>query len=322
MTATTVDGKTSLSSINPDTVLSVEAVAQADAPDLVAVEPEPVADAIHVIPLSNDRDKDGHWPLYVPSAQAVMPATKRLKALRDAGKLNLSDEHIDALAKAAVDPKELANANVTLQRADNGWIRFLELRLFTPNADVSLANDRWVADIVYAADPATKSAGSGRTVTAVPMPEPHPIYAALVYGSNAEDLIAAAEANFRHVLDQNRQDVGRRLIEQPLTLTPTIVDTSDPGDKDGSPLSLWTTSDGNCRVSSALDRLGVLPEWLPDILRTVEPYASATPGKAMALTPTILMNLSVAEKRALVRKIAKTATDRLKQPEKAETDRG
>lgn len=319
MTANTVHNETASPSIDPDVTIDIEAVSQADAADFVVEEPEPIADPIRVIPLSNNRDKDGDWTLHVPPAQAITPATKRLRALRDEGKLNLSDEHIDALAKAAVDPKELATTNVTLQRVDNGWFQLIELRLFTPNADVSLANDRWVADIIYAADPATKSVGPGRTVTAVPMPEPHPKHAALVYGSDAEDLVAAAEANFRHVLDQNRQDVGRRLIEQPLTLTPTIVDT---GEKGTIPLSLWTTSDGNCRVSSALDRLRILPEWLPEKLRTVEPYASATAGKPIPLTPTILMNLTVAEKRSLVRKMAKAASDRLKQPEKTETDRG
>ncbi|CAN5286321.1 hypothetical protein BH09ACT12_BH09ACT12_04930 [soil metagenome] len=319
MAANTVPSYTPSTSSGTDVLFDIEPVSQADALDLVVEEPEPVADPIRVIPLSNDRDKDGDWPLYVPPAQAIAPATKRLKALRDEGKLNLSDEHIDALAKAAVDPKELASTNVTFQRVDNGWFQLLELRLFTPNADVSLANDRWVADIIYAADPATKSVAPGRTVTAVPMPEPHATYAALVYGSDAKDLITAAEANFRHVLDQNRQDVGRRLIGQPLTLTPTIVDT---GKKGTNPLSLWTTSDGNCRVSSALDRLHILPEWLPEQLRTAGPYASAAAGKAIPLTPTILMNLTVAEKRALVRKIAKASSDRLKQPEKSESERG
>ncbi len=290
----------------------------ADDPNQVPEDnPQVATDPISVIPLGAARDKDGDWSLVVPNATALGAAVKRLKHLKDTGEIQLSDDHIDMLTKAAVDPKSLASIQLTRQRVDFGWFSILEVRLFTPGVDVSLANDRWVADAIYAADPANKGT-PGSHMTAVPMPESHSSLAALIYDSDVSILVSAAEANYRKVLEDNRQDVGRRLIEQPVTLTPTMIN----GHGAGVTKSAWTTADGNCRVSSGFERLEILPEWLPAALVSKEPYSTMVPGTPFTITPTVLMNMTPAEKRALTRKIAKRSEDRLKQPAKAEGDRG
>jgi hypothetical protein len=290
------------------------------APEVTSAGEEPV----RVIPLDGTRDAAGNWTLVVPPASAAEKARRRLDGLREAGRLHLPKELVEALALSAVEPSLLESAPVTRLRVGLGWLLLLDLRIFITLANVAIANDRWVADAVYDADPRTGTLGPDTArLTAVPMPRSHDAFASLVYSADVTALLSAADANYRKVLEKNRQDVGRRLIEQPVTLVPTIVEDSAtaPGAR-GWVLHAFTAGDGNCRVSSALDRIKVLVEWLPTALQDQRPYSDLKRGDEVGLTPSLLMNLTVGERRTLVRRIAKRASDRLAQPVRAAGERG
>jgi hypothetical protein len=308
----------------PDVTDGLAALSRQDEPTAPPEVTSSAEDPVRVIPLDGSRDASGHWTLVVPPASAADRARKRLHSLREDGQLSLTDDLLEGLALSAVDPSVLETAPVSSQRVDTGWLQMFELRLFTPLANVAIANDRWVADAVYDADPkATGDSGAVAQLTAVPMPRSHESFAALVYEADVATLLSAADANYRKVLEKNRQDVGRRLVEQPVTLVPTIVEApAAVGDVGKRVLREFASVDGNCRVSSALDRLRVLVEWLPALLRDKAPFSTLERGTEVPLTPSLLMNLTVAERRTLVRRIAKRASDRLAQPAKALGQRG
>lgn len=292
---------------------SLTATDSPDAGGAPVASPEPPID---VIPLDGSRASDGKWSLTVPPTSAAERARRHLQDLRNGGLVQLPDDLIERLILSAVDPVVLEGSTPNKLRTEHGWLLTLEARLFTPLVNVAIANDRWVADAVYDADP---SAGDNGRLHAVPMPASHTTHAALLYDAPTEVLLSAADDNFQRVLRDNPQDVGRRLIEQPVTLVATYIGASGAGAESSELASV----DGNCRVSSGLDRLKIVVDWLPGRIKdSSPPYKEMPRAQQLSLTPSLLANLTVTERRSVVRRLAKAAGDRLAQPTKAPSARG
>lgn len=266
-------------------------------------------DPVKPIPIT--AAKRGTAFVSVPPKSATEPARKHLRNLSAAGDIALGAKARELLLAAAVFPEELGRTAPARIRVASGWLLTYEARLFTPMLTVAVSNDRWVAHAAYDADPATDRRLG---LTAVPLPHSYGDEAALVYESDElSDLIAAADKNGAEVIRANPQDVGRRLIEQPLTLVPTYLRGTARG-LDAELLAL-SAVDGNSRLAAAQANLRVRPDWLPPDRRTTLGDVSRS-GDAR-LTSTVLANLTVEERRTLVRRIAKAAEERLAAPEKA-----
>ncbi|MGH3726504.1 MAG: hypothetical protein ACRDUS_20545 [Mycobacterium sp.] len=278
------------------------AVAEIDEDDDL---PDPIK-PIRVVP----RNAGGSL-IEVPPKTAADPVRKQLRDLSGANGIALGADARDLLLAAAVSPADLIGVAPTRVRAGSGWLLVYEARLFTPLLTVAVSNDRWVGHAAYDADP---DAGARRGLRAVPLPRSHGEEAALVYESpQLGDLLAAADDNFREVRKANPQDVGSRVIEQPVTLVPTYLRGTAEGAVDER-LAL-SAVDGNSRLAAAQDNLRVRPDWVPaDRRHTLADIPRSGDAK---LTLTLLANLSVEERRTLVRRIAKAAEDRLAVPEKS-----
>jgi len=271
-------------------------------------EDDDLLDVIKPIPIAPGNA--GGALIEVPPKTAAERARKQIRELCARGEIALGAEARDLLLAAAVSPDDLTGTTPMRVRAGSGWLLVYETRLFTPLLTVAVSNDRWVGHAAYDADPNT---GARRGPRAVPLPRSHGEEAALVYESpQLSDLLAAADDNFAEVLKANPQDVGSRVIEQPVTLVPTHLcgTASDPVDK----RLVLSAVDGNSRLAAAQSNLRARPEWLPaDRRQTLGDISQS--GDA-PLTLTLLANLSVEERRTLVRRIAKAAEDRLAVPEK------
>lgn len=271
-------------------------------------EDDDLPDVIKPIPLSPSNA--GGALIEVPPKTAADPARKRVHELTDRGVIALGTDARDLLLAAAVAPDDLASAVPTRVRAGSGWLLMYETRLFTPLLTVAVSNDRWVGHASYDADPAS---GEHRGLRAVPLPRSHGEEAALVYESaQLGDLIAAADDNFAEVLKANPQEVGSRVIEQPVTLVPTYL-RGTAGVTTEERLAL-SAVDGNSRLAAAQSNLRVRPDWLPVDRR--EALGDIPRSGDGALTLSLMANLSVEERRTLVRRLAKAAEDRLAVPEK------
>lgn len=282
-----------------------------DDPDAI-VPPEPVSkDEIRVIPLDGTRDADGRWVLTVPPTSAATPAIRHLKALRASGRLALNDDEIDRIAYSAVRPGDLDGAATREHRTEYGWLYTLETRLFTPMTNVAYANDRLVAQATFEADPKFNIASSDR-LAAVPMPESHGERACIVYTADERRLLQAADLNFVEVLADNRQEVGARLIERPVTLVPTLRRAPSAAGASSETAEELTAVDGNCRISSALEKIPVAFTILPDKLKQL--YQDGPVPATVKLLPSMLMGLTLHERRDLIRRLAKHFTDRLNKP--------
>lgn len=253
----------------------------------------------------------GNTFITVPPKSAAEPARKYLRDLAASKEVALGAQARDLLLAAAVFPEELNGVAPRRMRAASGWLLTYEARLFTPLLTVAVSNDRWVAHAAYDADPATN--GRAGALKAVPLPYSQGDEAALVYESEKlSDLLAAADKNVAEVTAANPQDVGRRLIEQPLTLVPTYLRGTANGSADER--LVLSAVDGNSRLAAAQANLRVRPDWLPAERRGTLGAISRA-GDA-PLTLSLLANLTVEERRTLVRRIAKAAEDRLALPEK------
>lgn len=265
-------------------------------------------DLIKPIPITTGNA--GRALIEVPPKNAADPVRKQLREMSAAGDIALGAKALDLLLAAAVSPDELAGIVPTRVRAGSGWLLMFETRLFTPLLTVAVSNDRWVGHATYDADPGN---GTGGGLRAVPLPRSHGEEAALVYESaHLSELLAAADDNFAQVLKANPQDVGNRVIEQPVTLVPTYLRGGD-GDLDEERLAM-SAVDGNSRLAAAQSNIRVRPDWLPVERR--DTLGDIPRSGDVALTVSLLANLSVDERRTLVRRTAKSAEDRLSAPEK------
>lgn len=275
----------------------------------VPASEEPVA----VVSLDGSRDSTGDWVLSVPAMTDAAGAQKWLKKLRSEGQVQLPDDLIERIAKSAVYPADIEGQRPRRVRTEHGWIAILDTLLFTPLVNVSVANDRWVADAVYRADP--KFNGKGNVV-ALPMPDSDEEHAFLRYTAPTVDLLSAAEQNYQRILQNNPQDVGRRLIEQPVTLVVTAFGTSGAGD---ATVELAAV-DGNSRISSAFAKLKIQIDWIPSRIRNS--YRSGSTDQGQPLAPALLSNLTLRERRDIAKDLASHAAARLAQPAKGPESRG
>lgn len=265
-------------------------------------------EAVEVVPLEESRDSS--WVLTVPNVSEATDAQKWMKKLRSQGQIQLPDDLITRIAQSAIFPAEINGQKPRRRRTEHGWLATIDARLLIPLVNVSVANDRWVADAVYQADP--KFTGQGDLV-AVPMPDSDDQYALLRYSAPTLDLLGAAEKNYKRILSHNRQDVGRRLIELPVTLVATSLGTSGAGE-DTTELA---AVDGNSRISSAFAELAVPLNALPRRVRnTYRDGSVSTAEQTIPVTPALLSNLTVRERRDIAKDLVKQAYARLEQPRK------
>ena len=251
-------------------------------------------DIVEPIPVTAD------GRLVVAPASSADRAVRHMRHLTEDG-LNLPDDSLIRLAQSVVEPGLLTRAVLAPQRTEYGWIYQLHARAWITMLNVAVANDRLVARAVYAADPGY-SAAAGGNLAAVALPSSDPAAARLVFDDDLERILDAADRNFAGVLANNPQQVGARLIERPLTVVVQVVVAPD-GTLVAHELA---TVDGNSRLSSGLAELHLQPEWLPARLRRNR--------VTDRVTPSLLMNLDLAERRELTRRMAHWATTRLAQP--------
>jgi hypothetical protein len=247
------------------------------------------AEAVLVIPLDGSRAVDASWELRVPPLNAADKAIKFLQEQRELGRVDLDDDAIKQLCQSAVLPSELAGAPLLKHRTESGWLWTLETRIFTSLANVAYANDRMLGDATYDADPTSAAASNPQ----ISMPTSAGTESSLRYHEKNVALLSAADRNFQGVLSDNPQDVGIRLVERPITLVATRR-SADPQLENGLE---FTAVDGNCRLSSAFDRLAFPKSILPARLQD---------KRAMrAVLPSTLMHMSFAERRKFTRDLVK-----------------
>lgn len=262
--------------------------------NLMSASSAPVSgsvDDVVVIPLDASRDSDDHWILKVPPQNAADRAIARLKALRDEGVVCLGDDAIENLCRAAVEPSEIVTAKLARHRVENGWLYTLSTRVFTPMVNVAYTNDRTLEDATYDADP-TSSTNAASTQLA--LPTSGGTESVLQYSGTEQLLLTAADRNAKLVLTQNGQNVGERIVERPITLVVTRRD----GDRTMENGLELTAVDGNSRLSSAFDQLGVLPA-------SIFPARFREAGRHARVQPSTLMGMSALERRKFTRDAAK-----------------
>lgn len=251
-------------------------------------------DSVNVIPLDARRDSANRWLLTVPPLNAADRPIAHMKALRADGSVNLNDDAITNICRAAVSPADILTTPITRHRVENGWLYTLTVRVFTTMINVAYTNDRTLEDATYDADPTSDASAS---TAQIPLPSSAGTEAVLRYSGDESTLLSAADRNAMLVLKDNPQNVGDRLVERPITL---VVTRRDGDPKLGNGLEL-TAVDGNSRLASAFNRLEVLP---PSAL----PARFSEKGRRTALTPSTLMAMSSTERRKFTRDAAKLLT--------------
>lgn len=277
------------------------ALLSADEPDLTEAPQE----AVRVIPLN----AAGDWALKVGPPSAAKAAEGRF-IRRVVPGVTLSPESQEALFFAALDPAGVADEKIKRQRVSNGWLhRIDDVRLFTPLVNLSPSNDRLLADAVYAADPEFTNATSG--LHAVPMPTSHPTYASLIYSCDRGVLREASDLNMDQVSADNPIDVGSRIIEQPITLVTAAFalglegDGSPLFDEDAATQEEYVAVDGNGRCAAAFRNITFTVRLLPQRLHAL--YGG--PDSLVTLRPSLLNQMTYAERRDLTRKLLKFYSD-------------
>lgn len=241
-------------------------------------------DGIEVIDIrSGDRS--------TPFEHRVEPVSKTTKAIKflekDHPDVQISPAAVRRIAYGAVEPGLLEGARLERHRVETGWLSVITYRAYTLMLSPAIENDRLLDEAHYAADPDTSD--SQRVLA---MPTAHDTDAALVYADAMDDLLAAIDRASKGVRKNNPQEVGRRIVERPLTAVP--VTFLKPGRHPGDDLSIV---DGNSRWASCTAGITV-------------PSSSIRPTNAKgpdSLLPSHLMRLSLAERRDLVREIVKNA---------------
>ncbi|GIM95627.1 hypothetical protein [Paractinoplanes toevensis] len=277
------------------------ALLSADEPDLTEAPQE----AVQVIPLN----ATGDWTVKVGPPSAAKAAEGRFARRAIAG-VTLSPGSQEALFLAALDPTGVADEKIKRQRVSNGWLyRIDDVRMFTTMVNLSPSNDRLLADAVYAADPEFTNATSG--LHAVPMPTSHPRFASLIYSCDRAVLREASDLNMDQVSEDNPIDVGSRIIEQPITLVTAAFalglepDGSPSFDEDAPTQEEYVAVDGNSRCAAGFKNITFPVRLLPQRLHAL--YGS--PDSLVTLRPSLLNQMTHAERRDLTRKLFKLYSD-------------
>ncbi|MGW7500024.1 hypothetical protein ACWGIR_00470 [Streptomyces albidoflavus] len=240
-------------------------------------------DGIEVIDI---RSGDRSTP-FEHRVEPVSKTTKAIKFLQNHPDVQISSAAVRRIAFGAVEPGLLEGARLERHRVETGWLSVLTYRAYTLMLSPAIENDRLLDKAHYAADP---DASDDQRVLA--MPTAHDTDATLVYADAMEDLVAAIDRASMRVRGNNPQEVGRRIVERPLTAVPATF--LNPGRHPDDDLSIV---DGNSRWASCTAGIKV-------------PSSSIRPTNAKdpdSLLPSHLMRLPLAERRDLVREIVKNA---------------
>ncbi|MER6787921.1 hypothetical protein ABT330_25410 [Streptomyces sp. NPDC000658] len=240
-------------------------------------------DGIEVIDI---RSGDRSTP-FEHRVEPVSKTTKAIKFLKDHSDVQISLAAVRRIAYGAVEPGLLEGARLERHRVETGWLSVLTYRAYTLMLSPAIENDRLLDEAHYAADPDTSN--QQRVLS---MPTAHDTDATLVYADAMDDLLAAIDRASKGVRKNNPQEVGRRIVERPLTAVP--VTFLNPGRHPDDDLSIV---DGNSRWASCTAGITV-------------PASSIHPTNAKdpdSLLPSHLMRLPLAERRDLVREIVKNA---------------
>ncbi|GJF30293.1 hypothetical protein KNE206_29930 [Kitasatospora sp. NE20-6] len=238
------------------------------------------------IPVIDIRSGDRSTPFehYVEPVSKTTRAIKFLELHPDA---QLSPTAVRRIAFGAVEPGLLDGARLDRHRVETGWLTVITYRAYTLMLSPAIENDRLLDEAHYAADPNTAS-----TRRVLAMPTAHDTHAALVYADAMDDLLTAIDRASTRVRKDNPQEVGRRIVERPLTAVPaTFV---NPGHHPDDDLDIV---DGNSRWASCTRDIEVPGSWIDN----------TTSPEPRPLLPSHLMRLDLAERRDLVRKVIKAA---------------
>ncbi|MEU6231155.1 hypothetical protein [Streptomyces sp. NPDC047042] len=240
-------------------------------------------DGIEVIDI---RSGDRSTP-FVHRVEPVSKTTKAIKFLESHPDVRISAAAVRRIAFGAVEPGLLDGARLERHRVETGWLSVITYRAYTLLLSPAIENDRLLDEAHYAADPDTSA-----NLRVLSMPTAHDTDATLVYADAMDDLLAAIDRASKGVRKNNPQEVGRRIVERPLTAVPATF--LNPGRHPDDDLSLV---DGNSRWASCTADITV-------------PASSIRPTNAKdpdSLLPSHLMRLPLTERRDLVREIVKNA---------------
>ncbi|WP_019061598.1 hypothetical protein [Streptomyces prunicolor] len=243
-------------------------------------------DDIDGIALIDIRSGDRSAP-FVHRVEPVSKTTKAIKFLESHPDVQISSAAVRRIVFGAVEPGLLEGARLERHRVETGWLSVISYRAYTLLLSPAIENDRLLDEAHYAADPDT-----GNNQRVLSMPTGHDTEATLVYADAMDDLLAATDRASMRVREVNAQEVGRRIVERPLTAVPATF--LNPGRHPDDDLNLV---DGNSRWASCTAGIKV-------------PSSSIRPTNAKApdsLLPSHLMRLPLAERRDLVREIVKNA---------------
>ncbi|GGM19089.1 hypothetical protein GCM10010129_74210 [Streptomyces fumigatiscleroticus] len=240
-------------------------------------------DGIEVIDI---RSGDRSTP-FEHRVEPVSKTTKAVKFLENHPDVRISPAAVRRIAYGAVEPGLLEGARLERHRVETGWLSVITYRAYTLMLSPAIENDRLLDEAHYAADPDTSD---NQRVLA--MPAAHGTEATLVYADAMDDLVAAIDRASKRVREANAQEVGRRIVERPLTAVPSTF--LNPGRHPDDDLNLV---DGNSRWASCTAGIEV-------------PSSSIRPTNAKdpdSLLPSHLMRLPLTERRDLVREVVKNA---------------
>ncbi|MFF4624987.1 hypothetical protein [Nonomuraea jabiensis] len=240
-------------------------------------------DGIEVIDI---RSGDRSTP-FEHRVEPVSKTTKAIKFLDSHPDVQISPAAVRRIAFGAVEPGLLEDVRLERHRVETGWLSVISYRAYTPLLSPAIENDRLLDEAHYAADPDTSD---HQRVLA--MPTAHDTNATLVYADAMDDLLTAIDRASKRVRENNPQEVGRRIVERPLTAVPSTF--LNPGLHPDDDLNIV---DGNSRWASCTAGIKV-------------PASSINPTTAkdpVQLLPSHLMRLPLTERRDLVRDIVKNA---------------
>ncbi|MFI1377728.1 hypothetical protein ACH4UY_37840 [Streptomyces longwoodensis] len=226
-----------------------------------------------------------------PFEHRVVPVSQTAKAIKalkkDRPGVQLTDDAIHRIAYSAVEPDLLADLRPELRRVETGWLTVINYRAYTLMLSPAVENDRLLDEVHYAADPNTVARQQ-----VLSMPTAHETDTALIYTDPMDALLDAVDRASKKVRDQNKQEVGRRIVERPLTAVPVVF--LNPGRHPAGDLGLV---DGNSRWGSCTAHVPA-------------PTGLIGPAKDKdrpLLLPSYLMSLPLTDRRNFVREVIKKA---------------
>ncbi|WP_411575668.1 hypothetical protein [Streptomyces mutabilis] len=226
-----------------------------------------------------------------PFEHRVVPVSQTAKAIKalekDRPGVQLTDDAIHRIAYSAVEPDLLADLRPELRRVETGWLTVINYRAYTLMLSPAVENDRLLDEVHYAADPNTVARQQ-----VLSMPTAHETDAALIYTDPMDALLDSVDRASKKVRDQNKQEVGRRIVERPLTAVPVVF--LNPGRHPAGDLGLV---DGNSRWGSCT-------ACIPAPTGLIGP---AKDKERSVLLPSYLMSLPLIDRRNFVREVIKKA---------------